>query len=152
MKKKFKGRKHPEMLPARNWHPSTLGPMVGYELRIQVTFTLYEQRRRPLNNGCQIPRNKNGECLLFFVPTLEDFPQAIWHSPNLNSMSPPGLQLSFRKSSFLPMHFSNKQRACQSFPLDGKSDLYTFPEARPLVRIRPMYLNQIGRASCRERV
>lgn len=58
MKKKLKGRKHPEMLPARNWHPSTLGPMVGYELRIQVTFTLYEQRRRPLNNGCQIPRNK----------------------------------------------------------------------------------------------
>jgi len=32
--------------------------MVGYELRIQVTFTLYEQRRRPLNNGCQMPIRK----------------------------------------------------------------------------------------------
>lgn len=40
------------------------------------------------------------------------------------------------------MHFSNRQRACQSFPLGGMSDLYTFPEARPLARIRPMYLNR----------
>lgn len=142
MKKKLKGQKRSKTPLALIWHPLIGDPMVGYELRIQVTFTLYEQRRRPLNNGCQIPRNKNGECLLVFVPTLEDFPQAIWHSPNLNSMSPPGLQLSFRRYFFLPMHSTLEQRPCQTIAPGERPDFAGFAEAASERSIRRMYPNR----------